>query len=186
MASGSLAERFLQDIGKEIGRRTKKRCMSIMHDTAVQIMDAVSETKQFHDVTGNLLNSIAVGIYYKGNLEEIVDATDVGRKSPTRRSLAKGETYDLAYYYSGKPARHMTSKGNITRPFVGKVGSGGQDGVPAAHRSLRQRHGKADYELIVVAPMQYAKYVERLANHNVLSGIRDEIPFMFNSNVVAI
>lgn len=185
MASGSLAESFIQNISKEIGRRTKKRCVAIMRNTAIQLLQAVSETKQFHDVTGNLLNSIAVGIYYKGHLEKIVDATDIGRKPPTRLSLAKGEKYDLDYYYSGKPAKHMAN-GTMTRPFEGKVGSGGQDGVSAAHRSLRQRHGKADYEMIVVAPMQYARYVERLKNHNVLSGLRDEMPFIFESNVVGI
>lgn len=185
MASGSLAESFIQNISKEIGRRTKKRCVDIMYNTAIQLLHSVSETKQFHDVTGNLLNSIAVGIYYKGHLERIVDATDIGRRPPTRLSLAKGEKYDLDFYYSGKPAQHMAN-GTMARPFVGKVGSGGQDGVSAAHRSLRQRQGKADYELIVVAPMQYAKYVERLKNHNVLSGLRDEMPFIFESNVVGI
>lgn len=185
MASGSLAERFKLDISKEIGRRTKKRCVEIMRNTAIQLLHAVSETKQFHDVTGNLLNSIAVGIYYKGKLEEIVDAETIGRRPPTRLSLAKGERYDQDYYYSGKPAVHMAN-GTLTRPFVGKVGSGGQDGVSAARRSLRQRHSKADYEMIVVAPMQYAKYVERLKNHNVLSGLRDEMPFIFESNVVLI
>lgn len=186
MASGSLTEQFALNISKEIGRRTKKRCLDIMHNAAVTLMGKVPELKDFHDVTGNLLNSIAVGIYYKGKLEEIVDAVSMGWEPPVRRSLAKGEEYDHEYYYSGKPAHHMTSHGNITRAFVGKVGSGGQDGVSAAHRSLRQRHPSADYSMVVVAPMQYAKYVERLANHNVLSGIRDEMPYVFESSVVTI
>ena len=184
MASGSLSESFIQNIGKEIGRRTKKRCVAIMSNTAIQLLEAVSDTKQFHDVTGNLLNSIAVGIYYKGKLEKIVDAEDIGRDSPTRLSLAKGEKYDLEYYYSGKPAVHIANGGTLTRPFVGKVGSGGQNGVSAARRSLRHRRGRGDYELIVVAPMQYARYVENLKNHNVLSGLRDEMPFIFETNLI--
>lgn len=184
--AGSFAMQFKQRIGKAIGTRVKEKILDIMDSAAREMLHEVTNTRQFHDVTGNLLNSIAVGIYYERKLVEIVDSDTISRKSPTRRSLAKGESYDMDTYYSGIPAIHTTSKGAKTRPFTGKVGSGGQDGVSAARNSLYQRKPDKKYAFIVVAPMQYARYVENLKSHNVLSALRDEMPYIFESKIIQI
>lgn len=184
MARGSIAEQFAQVISKEIGRRTKKRCVGIMTESAYKLLETVEETRDFYDVTGNLINSIAVGIYYKGKLERIISAGDIYRDPPTRKTLRAGEKYDLPEYYSGEPVHKKTRNGGETRAFEGVVGTGGQSGESAAIRSLRQRKPKGDYVMIVVSPLQYSKYIERLEDHNVLSGLVDKAPFIFKNEVI--
>lgn len=186
MTNGSLSMQFQQKIGNGIGTRLKSAILDKM-DTAARVMiHEVANTRDFHDVTGNLLNSIAVGIYYKGKLVNIIDAETIGRKSPTRSTLAKGERYDLDTYYSGKPARRKLPSGKKARPYKGEVGPGGQDGVSVARRSLRQRHPNKTYALVVVAPLPYAKFVQEKRGHDVLTGLRDEIPYAFEGSIVSI
>lgn len=182
----SLAEQFQQRIGKAIGTRAKDKVLEIMYDSAVEMVHEFTNTREFYDVTGNLLNSFAVGIYYRGKLVNIVDADTIGRKPPTRRSLSKGERYDLDKYYSGDPVRHKTPNGGTARPYVGEYGHGGQDGVSAARRSLAQRHPEKMFALVGVVAMQYAEFVQNKKGHDVLTKLRDEMPYIFEGKIVAI
>lgn len=183
----SLAEQFSIMAKNVIGRRTTEAILEKLSAAALEMVQKYAATKDYYDVTGNMLNSFAVGVYHKGKLARIVDASDVGREPPTRRTLAKGERYNLSAYYTGTPVIHVMPDGKtVSRPFRGEYGSGGQDGVSAAHRSLQQRHPQSTYALIAVVAVQYAAFVQNKRNHDVMTAIRDELPSIFEGKIVTI
>lgn len=187
MATTSLADQFTARFATELGVRYKKQALKMLRNTAVELMELYSGVKDYHDVTGNLLNSFAIGIYYDGKLTDIVDANNVGRDEPTRRTLAKGEKYNFQAYYDGTPVRHVMPNGkSVSSPYVGEYGKGGQDGRMAARRSLAQRHPKARYALIAVVATQYASYVQNKKGHDVLTRISDMLPGIFEGNILTI
>lgn len=175
-------------MAKEIvGRKTVQAITRKLRAAAFEMVSIYADTKDYYDLTGNLLNSFAVGIYHQGRLVDIVDASDVGREPPTRTSLAKGEAYDKATYYTGEPVVHvMPDGGSVARPYRGEYGSGGQDGESAARRSLAQMHPGGTYALVAVVAMKYAGFVQNKKGHDVLSGLRDEMPGIFEGKVVTI
>ena len=185
---GSLADQFAIMAKNVIGKKNDgSHFGKTITCCFIDMVERYASTKDYHDVTGNLLNSFAVGVYHNGKINRIVDASSVGLEPPTRQSLAKGELYDLTYYYSGKPARHLTEDGKkLTRPYRGEYGSGGKDGVSVAHRSLIQRHPSGTYAIVAVVAMEYAKFVQNKRNHDVLTGLRDELPGIFEGKIVTI
>ena len=71
-------------------------------------------------------------------------------------------------------------------PYRGEYGSGGKYGVSVAHRSLAQRHPSGTYAIVAVVAMEYAKFVQNKRNHDVLTGLRDELPGIFEGKIVTI
>ena len=187
MATTSLSAQLTARFATEFGVRRKKQLLAMLHNTAIELMEMYSDLKSYHDVTGNLLNSFAIGIYTDGKLVDIVDSNNVGRDEPTRRTLAKGEKYEFQTYYDGSPVRHVMPNGkSVSSPYVGEYGKGGQDGRMAARRSLAQRHPKAKYALIVVVAAAYASYVENKKGHIVLARVSDMLPGIFKGNILTI
>lgn len=185
MATTSLAEQFSIKAKDVLGRKTSTAIINKLHAAAYEMVSIYASTKDYHDVTGNLLNSFAVGIYHRGKLVKIVDANDVGREPPTRLSLAKGERYDLSVYYSGQPAVHVMPDGKtVSKPYKGEYGAGGKSGVNTARRSLAQKHPGSTYALIAVVAMEYAKFVQNKRNHDVLTSLMDEMPGIFEGKVM--
>lgn len=184
---GSLADQFSIMAKDVLGRRTVAAITKKLRAAAFEMVRVYADTKDYYDVTGNLLNSFAVGVYHRGKLVEIVDASDVGREPPTRDSLAKGELYNKPTYYTGQPVYHVMPDGkSVARPYRGEYGPGGQNGENAAHRSLAQMHPSSTYALIAVVAMKYASFVQNKKGHDVLSGLRDEMPGIFEGKVVTI
>ncbi len=186
MARTTLAEQFTAKFAKDIDARCKKQALKILYNTAIDLVSIYAECKDYHDVTGNMLNSFAVGVYNDGKLVYIVDAQSVAREDPTRKTLAAGEMYDLPHYYGGEAVRRLLPGGKTTRPYVGEYGTGGQDGRMAARRSLAQRHPKSRYALVAVVAVQYAKFVQNKRGHDVLTSMRDRLPGTFEGNIVTI
>lgn len=186
MARTSLAEQFTTKFAKNLEARCKKQALRMLYNTAADLVSMYKECKDYHDVTGNMLNSFAVGVYYDGKLTYIVDAQDVARDEPMRKTLAAGEKYDLPYYYDGEEVEKDLPSGSKAKPYVGEYGKGGQDGRMAARRSLAQRHPKSRYALIAVVAVQYAKYVQNKKNHDVLTSMRELLPGTFEGNIETI
>lgn len=183
----SLAEQFALMAKDVLGRQTSESIIKKLSAVARDMVSVYASTKDYHDVTGNLLNSFAVGIYHRGKLVNVVDADDIGREPPTRPSLAKGEQYNLQTYYSGQPSTHVMPDGKtVARPYRGEYGSGGKNGVDVARRSLLGRHPSGTYALIAVVAMEYAKYVQNKRNHDVLTSLRGELPGIFEGRIVTI
>lgn len=183
----SLSEQFSIAAKDVLGRKTVAAILRKLYLVAYEMVSRYADTKDYYDVTGNLLTSFAVGIYHRGKLVQVVDANDVGREPPTRKSLAKGETYNLERYYGGDPARHLGRDGKtISRPYRGEYGSGGKEGANIARRSLAQRKPSGTYALIGVVAMEYAKFVQNKRNHDVLTSLVGEMPGIFEGKIVTI
>lgn len=148
--------------------RTKMRAK--MERAAEKTVSAVAKKKDYHDITGNLYKSTAVGTYFKGELQSIHYTPG---PDPTRPTLAEGEEYDLPRYYSGMETRQLG------RPFRGKIGEGGENGPAQAEDALLSaeldRRGRVDltWQLKLVAGVDYASYVEIKGGHDVITSVRD-------------
>lgn len=160
---------------RNVKEYTKEQMMQNMFYMACEMLSTAYSTKDFISVTGNLINSFAVGIYYKGELQQIVSASNMGIASARRRSLRKGEVYPVAEWYDPVEP-YAGTKG--TPAYKGEVGSGGAAGREAAIKKLHATHPwKRDtYAVIMVAPMEYADYVQTTHGHDVLTGVRDAMP----------
>lgn len=175
----NIAEAFKQRIVKKINNETYERMLQKMERAAGKIASNVGKYVKFYDITGNLFNSIAVGVYYKSKLVSIVHAD--GGKAPTRDTLAKGEKYNLPYYYSGAPSCYVELSKN--RSFVGRVGFGGQT-PQSTDNLLRFSLNPAknnSWTLIVATGLEYASYVETKNGHDVLMGLRGYVERYFRS-----
>lgn len=165
----SLESQF-QNIQKKIRQEAVTKMQAKMERAATKTMSKAKEMKDFHDVTGNLYKSIAAGTFYNGTLMSIHHTPG---PNPTRPTLAKGEKYDLERYYSGTPVTQLG------RPFRGKTGAGGENGVEKSEEVLFENdglsRGRADltWQLKIVAGVDYAKYVEAIDKHDVLTSLRE-------------
>lgn len=158
----------------------KGNLLSIVHNNisrllrtgAVELLDLEADIEGFYSITGNLHKSIAVGIYYKGAL---VDIVYMKGDEPTMRSLAEGQPYPYDKpYYGGK--YHQGT-------YVGEVGKGGKDGQEEANAFLHDYspENKSGFSLVVVAGMEYAEFVEMKRGHDVLSNLVDQAPVLIGS-----
>lgn len=183
----TLTDIFQSKTAKALGVKRTKAALKLLHNVGMELMDEYDYTRTYQDVTGNLLNSFAVGIYNNGKLVEIIDASSVNRESPTRKTLRKGERYNLSAYYNGKPVRQVKEDGkSTTQPYVGEYGHGGQDGRMAARRSLQHRHPSGRFALLAVVATEYASFVQNKKGHDVLTSLSQRMPGIFNAEVVTI
>lgn len=166
-----------------VGIRKKLRQMAVekmqakMDSAAQKTMKQADSKRDYWDVTGNLYKSTAVGTYYNGMLQSIHNAPG---PRPTRLTLAEGERYDLEHYYRDSGPLHSVAK------YRGEYGEGGQDGPSAAVDLLYSlEHNKGKYEqtwnLMLVAGVDYAKFVEAKKGHDVISSLRDYMVRYFKS-----
>lgn len=138
--------------------------IALMKDAAKEALSHAISERGYYNVTRNLINSLAVGGYYKGNLVFIVGANEMGLAPAKRPSLAygqKGKTEFGKWFTADDPDSH-----------------GRQNGRSLAKETLRGMHPakRATYTLIMVAPMEYAEWVEKIKGHNVLSRTLREMP----------
>lgn len=169
-----LATQFI-GIRKKVRQMATEKMQAKMERAANKAMKKADEKRDYLDVTGNLYKSTAIGTYRDGMLQSVHIAP--GPK-PTRRTLAEGEYYDRENYYSGTPI--------YTPHFTGEYGEGGQDGSREAEDLLYAlEHNKGKYELtwnmLLVAGVDYAKYVEIKREHDVISSLREYLVRYFKS-----
>lgn len=158
------------DVIKKVRQETVVRMQRKMDHAAEMTMKAADRSRDYDDVTGNLYKSTAIGTYYKGSLQSIHYAP--GPK-PTRLTLAAGERYNLSKYYRSS----FSIKNGKRRPYRGEYGEGGQDGPAAAEDILwykEHNQGRYDmtWQMLLVAGVDYANFVETKRNHDVISSLR--------------
>ncbi len=167
----SLELQFTHDVRKKIQGMCKQKMDAKMLHAAKKTMQAADRLTTFHDVTGNLWKSIAAGVYYKGELHEIVGTKG---PDPTRLTLEAGERYDLPRYYGRNGSGQQ-----VRKPYTGEYGDGDEDGASAAEDLLYSIEGQYRknrnfvWQLNVVAGVSYAGYVEREHGCDVLSSLRN-------------
>ena len=168
----SLSEQFM-NIEKKIRQMAVVKMQQKMDHAAEMTMKAADKSRDYNDVTGNLYKSTAVGTYYNGSLQTIHYAPG---PEPTRLTLAAGERYNLDRYYRSL----FSFKDSGRKPYKGEFGEGGQNGPATAEDELLYReHGKGGsedtWQMLLVAGVDYAKFVEVKKGHDVISSLRDYV-----------
>ncbi len=166
-------ENFLMNVNKKVRQLARVKMQQKMDQAAEAVMSKADNYREFDDVTGNLYKSIGIGTFYKGALQSIHGAPG---PEPTRPTLAAGERYNLDRYYR---ANWSFSPWIKKRPFVGKVGEGGQNGPRALEDTLLSNEDNAGgkngltWQMSLVAGVDYANYVQTVRGHDVLTRLRD-------------
>lgn len=174
----SLSGQFLQ-VEKKIRQMAVEKMQQKMDHAAEMTMKAADKSRNYDDVTGNLYKSTAIGTYYNGSLQSIHYAPG---PEPTRLTLAKGERYDLDRYYGAS----FSFKDSGRKPYKGQYGEGGQNGPATAEDELLYREhykGKYDatWQMLLVAGVDYAKFVEVKRGHDVITSLREYLVRYFRT-----
>lgn len=166
----SLEKQFRDNVVKAVLEEAIRRIHRVCVNAAKAYMEEIDTARGFFDVTGNLYQSFAVGIYLNGLL---IGIERVSGDEPLMTSLEKGEAFPFERYYSGDDVEG--------KPYIGEIGEGNQWGPAVAEYFLRnhQPENKIGFSLVVVAAMDYAEFVESKANHDVLSKLRDDAEMIF-------
>lgn len=170
----SLERQFRDTVAKKVIEYAKNAVHAVCVRAAKAFMDEIDAARGFFDVTGNLYQSFAVGIYFDGQLLGI---ERVGGNDPLMNSLGEGQVFPFKTYYSGSAVSG--------RPYVGETGEGGQWGPEEAEYFLQdyKPSNKKGFCLVTVAGMDYAEFVESKSNHDVLSKLRDDAMRIFKKSV---
>lgn len=171
---GKYSDQLFSRLFRNVKEYTKEMMLENMEKMAIEALTTAYAERDFVSVTGNLINSFAVGIYYKGELVRVVGAADMGIDDPVRVSLSPGERLSVTRWWDAVEPY----PGKKIGKYVGTIGPGHVDGRKAAIQRLQSlKPWKRDtYSLIVVAPMVYADYVQNKQGHDVLTGVRDAMP----------
>lgn len=166
----SLVGQFI-DVEKKIRQMAVNKMQQKMDHAAEMTMKAADKSRDYNDVTGNLYKSTAIGTYYNGSLQSIHYTPG---PEPTRLTLAAGETYNLDKYYRSS----FSFKDSGRKPYKGEYGEGGQNGPATAEDELLYReHNKGRYDatwqMLLVAGVDYAKFVEVKKGHDVIASLRE-------------
>lgn len=127
----------------------------------------------FFNVTGNLINSVAVGMYNNGELIGIATSYEELGKGPTRKTLKKGEAYDLNFYWGNAKAFNR----RITKPYIEETGTENYYGHEEAVKFIRSHKPsrREGLSAIIVVAVDYAKYTETAKAANVLTEARNQL-----------
>lgn len=133
------------------------------------------------NLTGNLINSFAVGFYIDGKLRDILLAHDVGLNKATYMYVSvgeggfkdwdTGETVDFV-----KPYRDENLSFQSTEKGYGEK---------SAEEFLRSFRGVASngISIVIVAAAPYAEYLKNKRKLDILTNTRLDTPSIFNRNL---
>ena len=171
----NLAQQFKGLADNSIKTTYERKGLSLMEETArLLVWSAINYMDGFHNVTGNTINAIGVGVYQDRAIKfSAFSYEEIGR-GPTRKSLKKGERYNLKYYWGDVPVK------NIGAPYRGETGDSNYYGFEKARdfiRGYRPSKSKGTCAVVVVA-VDYAKYLETAKGADVLTGLRNHLASM--------
>lgn len=163
-------ERQMQNIVDKMHKHIDDVAKVEMINGLRQIIDiALRELDGFEDVTGNTKNSLAAAVFYDGKFQGFYSSYGALHNPPTRATLRKDETYDLEYYWDGTPVDAFA------RPYTGETGDESYWAQDEAREffsdNIPTRKG---WCYMIVAAVDYAKYLEARGGVNVLSDLHDE------------
>ncbi len=112
---------------------------------------------KYKNLTGNTITSYGFGVYHNGKLE--VMGFNNAWKPALREKLRKDETVYDFYDYDG----------NRRLFFTATVDTDGNYGVRTSMDFLKSYRATGQFSIIFTTGTEYSKYLENLANLNVLS-----------------
>lgn len=151
-------------------RRMKKRADAIIEERLTeQLPDLIAlalKHAQIHSVTGNTMNSYAVALFHNRKFVGFYSSFQALGKAPTRVTLQKGERYDLPYYWGGDPNTGYTA------PTGDRSYWSQEEAEDFIGTHLPSKNGWA---YIIVAAVDYAKYLEARGTATVMGGLQNEL-----------
>ena len=151
-------------------KRLQKKADAIIEERLKKSLPALIrlalDHAKIHHVTGNTINSYAVALWHEGKFLGFYSSYQELHKAPTRMTLKKGETYDQPYYWSGEPNKGYTA------PTGDRNYWGQEEAEDFIGTHFPSKNGWA---YILVAAVDYAKYLEARGTATVLGGIQSEL-----------
>ncbi len=139
-------------------------------DAMREIIDvALSELDGFHDVTGNLRNSLAVAVFHDGVLKGFYSSAQALNHAPTRVTLKQGERYNLDYYWGGEEVD------SIGKPYRAPAGDRNYLAPQEAQEFFTNKiPSQRGWCYVIVSAVDYAKYLEARDGVNILTQLHDD------------
>lgn len=149
-------EKFQKEQYDLLEKKLIKHCERIL----IKAVDSRSAEKDAHNFTGNLINSIVVGLFRQGELVVFMTPAQEGLAEPPIR---KKMTYPLSYYFS-ESSKHGLDY-DQTRPssyYEPELVAGMRLGNEDAKRFIRsyKPDPKAIFQIVVGYTTEYASFVE--------------------------
>lgn len=168
-------ERQWRSIYGKLNEFTEKTLQATTYDIAERIIDELIESAEFMNVTGNLINSYAVGVYRNKSLVLMAMSAD-SLDSPTMRTLRPGQKYYFKYYWNGKV------NWGYRKPYgsyIAPKDSPSKGRYYANERAEKMVHSYIPktiaWTIYVVSGAEYASYVEEKGGHDVLTGVHKKM-----------
>ena len=155
---------------ENIFRKMKKRADAIIEEKLTeQLPDLIGlalKHAHIHSVTGNTMNSYAVALFHDKQFIGFYSSYQALGKAPTRVTLRKGERYDLPYYWGGDPSHG----------YIAPTGERNYWGQEEAEDFIGTHFpSKNGWAYIIVAAVDYAKYLESRGTAIVMGGLQDDL-----------
>lgn len=154
----------------KVFKRMQKRADAIIEERLTEqlpnLIALALKHAEIHSVTGNTMNSYAVALFHDKQFVGFYSSYQALGKAPTRVTLQKGERYDLPYYWGGDPATGYTAT-------TGESSYWGQE--EAEDFIGTHFPSKNGWAYILVAAVDYAKYLEARGTATVLGGMQSEL-----------
>jgi len=151
-------------------KRMKKRADAIIEERLTEqlpnLIALALKHAVIHSVTGNTMNSYAVALFHDKRFVGFYSSYLALGKAPTRVTLQKGERYDLPYYWGGDAATGYTA------PTGDRSYWGQEEAEDFVGTHFPSKNGWA---YILVAAVDYAKYLEARGTATVLGGLQNEL-----------
>ena len=151
-------------------KRMKKRADAIIEERLTEqlpnLIALALKHAEIHSVTGNTMNSYAVALFHDRQFVGFYSSYLALGKAPTRVTLQKGERYDLPYYWGGDAATGYTA------PTGDRSYWGQEEAEDFIGTHFPSKNGWA---YILVAAVDYAKYLEARGTATVMGGLQSEL-----------
>lgn len=148
----------------KIKKSIASQIVTALYDESITLAEEIvfraMSTKGFHDITGNLINSYAAGIYHNGKFMGYV-RNAIPR--PKMASLKKGQTYPLRTYWAGDAVGDR-------KPYTGETLSRNEKAHEQVAKYFREHKPRirSGIYIVLACTMDYAAYVEMVKNRDVL------------------
>ena len=151
-------------------RRMQERADAIIEERLTEqlpnLIALALKHAEIHSVTGNTMNSYAVALFHDRQFVGFYSSYLALGKAPTRVTLQKGERYDLPYYWGGDAATGYTA------PTGDRSYWGQEEAEDFIGTHFPSKNGWA---YILVAAVDYAKYLEARGTATVMGGLQSEL-----------
>lgn len=155
----------LEEGRKKMHEIIDRHLIECVTDMSVRLINHGVLSAEYHNLTGNTLTSLAVGIYHRGNLERIVTAiTTQGLVMPEHKKLSRGDGLGVIMvrdYDNGKLI--PVKKYNL-------VNTNGEYGLTTSVNFLKSYKAPSDsIGLVMCTGTEYSNFLEAKRGLNVLS-----------------